>query len=466
MTLSRRFSLLASLLVFLCGALSLHADTPKPNFVFILIDDLGWSDLHCYGSEFHETPNIDRLASQGMKFTQAYSACCVCSPTRAAILTGKYPATLHVTDYIPGEKHPHAKLLPPDWTQHLPLNEITIAQRLKSAGYVTASIGKWHLGGPEFVPQKFGFDINIAGDHKGTPPSYFSPYNNPQLPDGRKGEFLPERLTAEAIKFMEKNKERPFFLYLPHFAVHTPIQPKPNVEKKYRKKLKPGLTQNDPAYAALVEAADDSVGRIMDALKRLKLADRTVVIFTSDNGGLTWKTSNAPLREGKATAYEGGVRVPLIVRWPGVVKAGSTCETPVISMDFYPTMLEIAGLANDTNQALHGESILPLLRQAGSIRQRELYWHYPHYHRAGATPYGAVRDGDFKLIQFYETGRFELYNLKNDLGETKNLVNDYPKKVGELNKKLDLWRKTFDAQMPLPNPNFDPVKAAEKMKRK
>ena len=464
MNLRRCFLVFASL--FLLFSPSLQAAPKKPNFIFILIDDLGWTDLSCYGSQFYETPNIDKLAREGMKFTQAYSACAVCSPTRAAILTGKYPATLHLTDYIPGEKHPFAKLLVPDWTQHLPENEITIAKQLKSAGYKTASIGKWHMGGPEFSPQKFGFDVNIAGTHQGSPSSYFSPYKNAALSDGPKGEFLPERLTTEVIKFIKANKKKPFFLYLPHFAVHTPIQAKPEVIEKYRKKLKPSMAQNDPAYAALVEAADDSVGRIMEALNELKLVDNTIVIFTSDNGGLAWKTSNAPLRNGKATPYEGGVRVPLIVRWPNTIKSSTTCETPVISMDFYPTLLEIAGLQTKTNQILHGVSILPLLKQSAAIAQRELYWHYPHYHRAGATPYGAIRDGDYKLIQFYETGQFELYDLKNDIGETNNLVSKFPKIVGALDKKLDVWRRNFDAQMPMPNPNFDSVRAVEAMKHK
>ena len=453
------------IIALLCSLTTKGAENEKLNVIFILADDLGWTDLSCYGSKFYETPNLDKLAQQGMKFTQAYSACCVCSPTRAAIITGKYPAAIKLTDYIAGEKHPFAKLLVPDWTKHLPDGAVTIAQKLKEAGYVTGSIGKWHLGNEEYYPEKVGFDVNVGGSNQGHPPSYFSPYKLSRLPDGPKGEYLVDRQTAEAISFVEKNKDRSFFLYMPQYAVHTPIQAKPEVIAKYEKKAKPEGGQNDPAYAALVEAMDESVGKLMQKLDELKLTDKTVVFFTSDNGGLAWKTSNAPLRDGKATVYEGGVRVPLIVRWPGQIKPQSQCNVPVISMDYFSTISEIAGASINTNE-VHGESIVPLLKETGKLKPRTLYWHYPHYHKAGATPHGVVLDGDYRLIQFYETGRFELYNIKDDIGEKTNLVSKMPAKVGELNKKLDLWRKTVAAQMPEPNPNFDPVKAAEGMKRK
>ncbi len=443
------------------SAFASAAEKPKLNFVFILADDLGWTDLSCYGSKFYETPNLDKLASQGMKFTQAYSACTVCSPTRASFLTGKYPARLHVTDWITGHKRPNAKLVPPDWTMHLPGDETTIAQVLKSVGYATASIGKWHLGDEEFYPKRFGFDENIGGFNKGSPPSYFSPYKNPFLIDGPDGEYLTDRLAEETVGFIKRNKDKPFFIYLPHYAVHTPIQAKPEVIEKYRKKIKPGDAQNDPAYAALVESLDDSVGRIMSALDDLKLAERTVIIFTSDNGGLIPKTSNAPLRVGKGSAYEGGVRVPLIVRWPGAAKPGSQSDAPVMSIDFYPTLLEMAGVTDAPNHTSDGENLVPLLKQSGKPKRTTLFWHYPHYHPGGATPYGAIRDGDFKLIQFYETGGFELYNLKEDIGETNNLAKKMGAKIGELNKQLDLWRRNVGAQMPLPNPNYDPTKSDE-----
>lgn len=441
------------------------AEKPKLNFVFILADDLGWTDLSCYGSKFHETPNLDKLAAQGMKFTQAYSACTVCSPTRAALLTGKYPARLHLTDYLPGYTRPFTKLNSPEWTKYLPTNEITFAQQLKSAGYSCASIGKWHLGKEDSRPEIFGFDLNIAGSQQGHPPSYFSPYKNPNLKDGPPGEYLTDRLTDEALKVMERSKDKPFFIYLPHFAVHTPIQAKPQLIAKYEKKLagleaKSGHT--NPAYAALLESLDDSVGRVMQKLDELKIADQTVIFFTSDNGGYLKMTTNAPLRAGKGWGYEGGVRVPLIVRWPGVTQSGSVCEKPVITVDFYPTILEMAGLTDNPSHLRDGESIVPLLKNSGALNRTALYWHYPHYRPDGAKPYSAIRDGDFKLIQSHETGRFELYNVKEDIGETNNLVNKMSAKVGELNKKLELWRKSTGAQMPLPNPKSDPVKEAER----
>lgn len=452
--------------LFVCGLAS-AAEKPKLNFVFILADDLGWTDLSCYGSKFYETPNLDKLATQGMKFTQAYSACTVCSPTRAAFLTGKYPARLHLTDYIPGYTRPFTKLISPDWTKYLPTNETTFPQQLETAGYFCASIGKWHLGGEDSRPEQFGFDLNIAGSHQGHPASYFSPYKNPNLKDGPVGEYLTDRLTDETLKVLDQNKNKSFFLYLPHFAVHTPIQAKPEVIKKYQNKLaRMGSSSGhtNATYAALLESLDDSVGRVLQKLDELKIADRTVVIFTSDNGGFLKSTTNAPLRAGKGWGYEGGVRVPLIVRWLGVTQPGSVCETPSITLDFYPTILEMAGLTDKPNHFCEGESIVPLLKKSGALKRTALYWHYPHYRVDEAKPYSAIRDGDFKLIQSHETGRFELYNLKEDIGETNNLVNKMAAKVSELNKKLELWRKNTGAQMPLPNPKFDPVKDAERIK--
>ena len=423
----------------------------KPNFVFILMDDLGWMDVSCYGSKFYETPNIDRLASQGMRFTSAYAACPVCSPTRASILTGKYPARLHLTDWIPGHKQENPKLLVPEFNQQLPLDEVTIAETLKSAGYVTASIGKWHLGKEPFYPDKQGFDFVFGGTNQGNQPSYFYPYGIKNITTGTKGEYLTDRLTTEAEKFIEANKDKPFFLYLPQYAVHTPLKGKPEVVAKYEKKVKPGMDQNNAQYAAVVEGADNSVGRIMAKLDELKLSDRTVVIFFSDNGGLADVTSNAPLRAGKGTLYEGGIRVPLIVRWPGKVKAGSLCHTPMISTDFYPTLLEMAGMEGSAHDGL---SIMPLLRQKGSIERKTFYWHYPHYHRT--TPSGSIRDGDWKLIEFFEDDHVELYNLKDDLSETTDLAAKQPEKAQELRKKLADWRKSVNAAMPTPNPEYKP----------
>jgi arylsulfatase A-like enzyme len=430
-----------------------------PNFIFILVDDLGWTDLGCQGSKFYETPHIDWLAREGMRFTQAYSACTVCSPTRASLLTGKYPARLHVTDWIKGHARPHAKLRVPDWTMQLPLEERTLAEALRDAGYATASIGKWHLGGPKFYPEHHGFDVNLGGNDRGQPPSYFSPYNIPTLTDGPKDEFLSDRLTDETLKFIEQNRTKPFFIYLPHYAVHTPLMGKPAVVAKYKAKADPRHPQQNARYAALVESVDDSVGRILARLDALDLAENTVIFFTSDNGGLVLNnvTSNQPLRAGKGSVYEGGVRVPLLVKWPGVTRPGSVCDAPVSTPDFYPTMLEMAGLKPLQRQVMDGRSLVPLLRQRGAVRRDTVYWHYPHYHPGGATPYSAVRAGDWKLIEFFEDNRVELYHLRDDIGEENDLAATQRGKAQALRKQLQAWRKAVGAQLPTPNPDFDPA---------
>src|SRR5436305_1545923 len=297
----------------------------KLNFIVILIDDMGWTDLGTFGSKFYQTPNVDRLASQGMKFTNAYAACPVCSPTRASIMTGKYPARLHLTDWIPGRKQwPTAKLLTPEFEHQLPLPEITIAEALKAAGYTTGAIGKWHLGGKGYLPQQQGFDLNIGGTEKGSPPSYFPPYQIPGLEPRFANDYLTDNLSSRAEQFIESNKDRPFFLYLAHFAVHLPLGAKPELAEKYKARIRPDVEQKHPVYGGMVEGADDSVGRIMKKLDDLNLSDRTVIFFLSDNGGLRFEgkqkepiTSNLPLRAGKGHLYEGGVRIPWIVRWPG-----------------------------------------------------------------------------------------------------------------------------------------------------
>jgi len=443
----------------------------KPNFVFFLIDDMGWTDLTCFESKFYETPNVDRLAGQGVRFTNAYAACTVCSPTRASILTGRYPARLHITDWIEGHKRPYAKLKVPDWTMYLPLEEVTLAEALQPAGYVSASIGKWHLGKEPYRPTHQGFLLNFGGTEKGQPPSYFWPYNIPTIESGQPGEYITDRLTAEGEKFIEKNKDNPFFLYLPHFAVHTPLQAKKDVIARYQAQVKPDQAQKNAVYAAMIEAVDESVARIMKKLDELKLADRTVIIFMSDNGGLIGSTSNVPLRAGKGSPYEGGHRTPMIIKWPGVTQAGTTCDEPVISVDFYPTMLEMAGVARNPQPIIDGVSLVPLLKQTGRLDRKEIFWHYPHYHPGGATPYSAVRQGDFKLIEFFEDNHVELYNLKDDIGETKDLAATLPEKAAELRKILADWRKSVGAQLPTPNPDYDPVKdrpkkAAKKGKNK
>jgi arylsulfatase A len=435
--------------------------TSRPNIVIILTDDLGWTDLACYGSDLHQTPNLDRLAAEGVRFTQAYSACTVCSPTRAAILTGKYPARLHITDWIPGLMPANPKLLVPDWTKQLPLEETCLAEVFKAAGYATASIGKWHLGNEEFYPEKHGFDLNIAGTAAPSPPSYFAPYSIATLPEGTSGEYLTDRLGDEAVRFIESNDGKPFFLYFPHFAVHLPIQAKVPLIEKYRAKLKPGLRHTNPTYAAMLESLDETVGRIRRKLDELKLADKTIILFTSDNGGHIPTTSNQPLRYGKASCYEGGTRVPLIVRWPAVVQPGSTCDVPVVSPYLYSTVLAMADLTDVPGHRPDGLSLMPLLRQTGTIERDALYWHYPHYQlyqQGGTTPYGAIRAGDWKFIQFYDDRPSELYNLADDLGEQKNLVTSMPEKAAELRKRLHAWREEVGAQMPHKNPNYDPAR--------
>jgi arylsulfatase A-like enzyme len=444
------------------------AESEKPNVVVILADDFGWTDLACFGSEFYESPHLDRLAADGMKFTQNYSACTVCSPTRAALLTGKYPARLHITDWIPGLMPDNPKLLVPDWSKQLPLEEVTLAEGFKRAGYATASIGKWHLGGEGYEPERQGFDLNIAGANAGSTPSFFSPWRLPKLPEGPDGAYLTDRLGEEAVKFIEQSKDGPFFLYMPHFAVHTPIQGKAELVEKYQRKLKPGQDQNNPAYAAMIESMDATVGRIRAKLAELKLAERTIILFTSDNGGRIPTTSNKPLRYGKASAYEGGVRVPLIVYWPGVTKAGSASDAPTITMDLFPTIVEMCGLQAAVKDANHGAaprldgvSLTPVLRGTGAIERDILFWHYPHhqhYQLGGTMPYGAIRSGDYKLVEFYNDMHVELYNIREDIGEQRDLAAAQPERVNELRDRLHAWRKEVGAQMPTPNPNYDPNK--------
>lgn len=434
----------------------------RPNIILMLIDDMGMTDLSCYGSKFYQTPNIDQLAKDGMKFTHAYSACTVCSPTRAALMTGRYPAALHLTDWIAGHNRPAAKLRIPDWTKDLPASIPTLPQALKAAGYATCAIGKWHLS--EAGPKGHGFDVSIANNGKGQPASYFSPYKNPELSDGPEGEFLSDRLTTEAEKFIEQNKDRPFFVYLPHFAVHTPLAGKPDVIAKYKARVSEGDPQRHATYAALVESVDDSVGRLRAKLAELKLSERTIIIFTSDNGGLILGqvTSNLGLREGKGSAYEGGVRVPAIALVPGVTQAGSVCATPVITMDWTATLLDLAGAKPLADGA--GVNLTPLLR-GQEIAPRSLYWHYPHYHPGGATPYSAMLDGGWRLVEFFEDNRVELYNLNDDPTESRDLAATQVEKATTLRAKLKAWRESVGAQLPTTNPDYDPAKDAPRGKK-
>jgi arylsulfatase A-like enzyme len=438
----------------------------KPNVVIILIDDLGRNDLGCYGSRYYRTPNVDKLAADGVRFSDAYAACPVCSPTRASILTGKYPARLHLTDWLPGRAdRPDQKLVRPAIRQHLPLEEVTLAEALKGAGYVTGHVGKWHLGGAGFGPQQQGFDVNVAGDQTGSPRSYFAPFKDaqgrfmPGLEQAPAGEYLTDRLTTEAEKFIDTNRDRPFFLYFAHYAVHIPLRAKQEMIAKYPTDGRPG-TQNNPIYAAMIESMDESVGRVVKKLADLGLDKKTLVVFTSDNGGLavregpnTPSTTNAPLREGKGFLYEGGIRVPLVIAGPGVEKPGMTSDVPVSSIDFFPTVLELCGVTSDATP--DGVSIGPVLK-GGPVNRDALYWHYPHYANQGGRPGGVVRAGDMKLIEFYENDRRELFDIKRDPGESRNLAADKPDVVRQLATKLELWRVGVEAQMPRPNPDYRP----------
>ncbi len=461
------FLLLAAMLIAASG---IQADTPAPrpwNIVLIVADDLGAHDLGVTGSRLHETPNLDRLAAGGMQFTQAYSACTVCSPSRAAILTGKYPARLKITDWIKGHDYPQAKLRPPaHWTQHLPLEEVTLAEHFKGAGYATCHLGKWHLGGEGFEPERQGFDINLGGDHRGQPPSYFAPFGIPGLPDHIAGEYLVDREGEEAEKFIGAHGDKPFFLNYWSYSVHTPLQAPAAAVARYREKAaKLGSAQTNATYAAMLERLDASVGRILDTLESRGLSDHTLVVFTSDNGGLVLggppPTSNAPLRSGKGSEYEGGHRVPLIVHWPGVTRPGTSSAVPVMGIDLLPTLLEVAGLPQPGGAAKpDGVSLVPLLRDPSARLDRPLCWHYPHYHPGGATPYAVIRDGDWKYIQHYENGRNELYNLASDPSESQDLNGTQPAKATELARKLFAWHGAVGAEWPMPNPDWKPTPIA------
>ena len=459
-------------------ATSIHAAALQPNIVLILVDDLGWMDLSCQGSRYYETPNLDRLASEGMRFTNAYAACAVCSPTRAAVQTGRYPARLGVTDWIrsrfQGGAIPSDKINPSGFTGGkrkflVPKNalwmeseEVTIAELLKPAGYVTCHIGKWHLGADDWYPQKQGYDFNYGGCDYGQPPSYFDPFNQPKhrhamiragiphLPGRKPGQYLSDREAEEAVAFIEKHKDKPFFLNMDNYAVHTPIQAKAGVTAKYKEKTP--THQKNAKYAAMVESVDDCAGRIVTALEKHGIADRTMIIFTSDNGGLMGPTNNAPLRSGKGYAYEGGIRVPLLIKWPGVVKPGTTSAAPVTSVDYFPTISEVTGLDLPNDRAIDGLSLVKHLRSQGKqkLDRDAIYWHFPHY-RHNPGPYSIIREGDWKLIKFYE-GPMELFDLKNDLGEARNLASAMPGKLRELEGRLLAHLKSVGAKMPKLNP--------------
>ena len=445
-----------------CGvALTGRADDfpKKPNIVFILADDLGWADLGCYGNKFNETPRIDFLAKQGMRFTNFYAAAPVCSPTRASILAGQYPARFGLTAHIPGHWRPFEKLVEPPIAQALPLEVVTIAETLKDAGYATGHFGKWHLGGKGFGPKEQGFDESFEWQSHTVPAAR-------QQPPGAAPKRMAEYITDRAVAFIEANKSRPFYVQIHHFAVHIPLDTTPELRQKYEAKPKVEGYSCHPLYAGLLEEMDAGVGRVLDALGRLGLSENTIVIFTSDNGGLErevggWPgTLNKPLRDEKGTLYEGGLRVPTIIRWPGVTPAGGVQVEPAMSIDFYPTIVEACGARFPTQPVLDGISLKPMCRETNVKSSRSaLYWHYPHYHHS--RPSGAVRAGDWKAIEFFDTGEIELYDLKNDLSEAHNLAKTNPAKARELHGMLKKWRQDVNAQMPQANPAYDPKRANE-----
>lgn len=460
-----------------------RAEQSSPNVILFLVDDLGWTDVGCYGSSFYDTPNIDRLGREGRRFTSAYAACAVCSPTRAAVLTGRYPSRIGITDWIhfaaadrirteASEVHRtkwqggagREVLCPPNpYWMNLP--EVTIAEMLGEQGYHTAHMGKWHLGGPKWHPETQGFDINVAGYGRGQPPSYFDPFDRhranrkpwgpiPTIKPRRKGEHLTDRLADEAVGFINDCKEQPFFLYMSFYAVHTPIEPRQDLLQKYQQR-EPSGPQKNAAYAALVEGMDQAVGKILNRLDQLNLTDNTIVIFTSDNGGYLAQTSNVPLRSGKGFPYEGGLRVPAIVRWPGHTTPGSESNQPISSVDWFPTIAEICDVSPSDGRARDGHSLVSILTSSSRLDRQSLLWHFPHYRVGKVVPYSVIRQGNWKLIRRYAGAtRFELFDLQNDLSETKDLSVARPELVRKLDEELSEMLQDTGAKLPQPNPNY------------
>ena len=476
-------------LAFLLVMISCQPEKEKipPNFLFILVDDLGWTDLGSFGATFYETPNIDRFTERSMKFTQAYAACPVCSPTRASIMTGKYPARMNTTDWFGApqpynvEKHwtRNKPLIPAEYIEHMPLEEVTIAEILKENGYSTFFAGKWHLGGEGYYPEDQGFDINKGGWERGGPygpGKYFTPYGNPKLKDGPEGEHLPDRLAQETIDFISIQEDNPFFAYLSFYSVHTPLIGRPDLVEKYEV-ISESLdfegeefiplnnnrwrqVQNHAIYAAMVEAMDQAVGKVLEALDSLNLSDNTVVFFMSDNGGLSTSeghpTTNLPLKAGKGWLYEGGIREPMIIHWPGVSEAKGISNYPVTSTDFYPTILEMANIPLRPDLHMDGVSLTSLLKGEEKLSRDAIYWHYPHYGNQGGNPGSAVRSGNYKLIEYFEDGHLELYDLENDIGETENIIQLRPEIADSLHKLLEKWRLEVNARYPSENPAYQP----------
>ncbi len=449
-----------------CGPTEDGESTAPPNIVFVLIDDLGWADLPAYGHTFHETPNIDRLAAEGLRFVNAYAAAPVCSPTRASIQSGQYPARLGITDFIKGHWRPFERLtVPINRTQFLPSEITTVGEALRAQGYATGYFGKWHLGNPDITPAEQGYDEHFY--HAGWGHFELAQKLFPAQ-DVAPEDYLTEVITERGLAFIEDHRDRPFFLTLAHFAVHIPLEARQALIEKYTEKEKPAEGINNPIYAAMIEHVDLSVGRVLDKIDELGMSENTVVVFYSDNGGLYERfdqadgvivTTNAPLRDEKGSLYEGGIREPLVVRWPGVVAGGTTSGALATSVDLFPTFVDLAGGTMPTDQAFDGTSLEPVLRGAVPDAERALFFHYPHYHHS--VPAGAIRQGDFKLIEFFDDGHTELYNLSEDIGETRNLADDLPELSAMMQRQLAEWRAQVGASMPVANPDFDEARRGE-----
>ena len=469
-----------SLFLVLQGFVALPAAPERPNVVFFLVDDLGYMDIGAYNPDsFYETPNCNRIAEAGCRFTNGYAANPVCSPTRYSIMTGRHPSRPDATNFFSGRRS--GTFLPALLHDRMDLAEETLAEAFKGAGYKTCFAGKWHLGPtPEFWPTRQGFDVNFGGHSRGMPRSFFAPYHNPRLLDGPKGEHLPERLAKDCARFITKHRNSPFFLYLSFYSVHTPLQGKPGLVAKYRAKAarmplaegesafgseeqvsehrgdssatrKVRIRQRHPVYAAMMESLDNAVGHVLDSIASNGLTEETIVVFMSDNGGLSTSegspTSNVPLRGGKGWLYEGGIREPYMISAPGLTKGGEVCHQPVTSMDFYPTLLALAGIPSRPKQHLDGQSLVSLLKDPeSSLSRKSLHWHYPHYSNQGGFPGGAIRQGDYKLIERFEDGRVHLFNLATDPGEKEDLAERQPDKVHTMRKDLHAWYRRVDAK--------------------
>tara|TARA_R110000850_G_scaffold42454_2_gene108926 strand:+ start:413 stop:1798 length:1386 start_codon:yes stop_codon:yes gene_type:complete len=442
----------------------------RPNVVLFLVDDLGWMDLGCQGSQYYQTPNIDALAESGVRFTNAYAACAVCSPTRAAVLTGKHPARLMLTQWLPAGRWSAtgSKMKEGRFLRSLPLEEVTLAEALREEGYATFHVGKWHLGGEPFsMPRHHGFDENVGGDDHGAPGSYFYPFKGSwtvpttrlkvakqAFEGGKKGDYLTDLMAQEAGRLICQSEDNPFFLYLPFYGVHTPLQGKKDKVAVYEA-IPEAERQGHPHYAAMIESVDDGVGHVMSVLRELGLAENTVVIFTSDNGGMWKATDNAPLRANKGSHYEGGIRVPLIIAGAGVTEIGATCDVPVTSVDLYPTIAELAGMSLPNASWRDGVSLAGLGRGENPHKREGLFWHYPHYNQhPSSAPVSIIRYGPWKLIEFLETGEWELYLLSDDPGETRNLVEDRPEIAKDLYARLQAWKAEVGADPMKPNPVY------------